>query len=120
MCESESRPVSLVASLAQVVLVKITSQRSINMVEVVMAFQADALSMLEYGLTGLRILSENGMLESRDAQARVLIAGLIHTGKFLDVAEEMASELVKRTQDANDETLLERLREVRRGGPKPW
>jgi hypothetical protein len=90
------------------------------MVDVVMSFQDQPLSMLEYGLAGLRILSENGLDDSRTVQSRVLIAGLLHTGRFLDVAEALAQSLVDQTHDASDSELLSRVRAVQRGGPKPW
>jgi hypothetical protein len=100
--------------------VKITSMTAINMMDVVMRFQDQPLSMLEYGLAGLRMLSEGGMDESRDVQSRVLIAGLLHTGKFLDVAEALAQALFSRTREASDEALLKSVRSVQGGGPRPW
>lgn len=93
---------------------------AINMMDVVMRFQDQPMSMLEYGLAGLRILSESGLDESRDVQSRVLIAGLLHTGKFLDVAEALAQALFSRTKEGSDEVLLQSVRSMQAGGARPW
>jgi hypothetical protein len=83
------------------------------MVNIVVRFEREPLAMLEHGMAGLRLLSEQGQESSRVPQTRALAAGLLQTGAFLEVAEALSVWLVAQTADPMDDKLLALVRAAR-------